>query len=71
MTKRLIDVDDEVLERAQNALGTTTLKETVNASLTEIARSTDRKALTIEDLERAGELLTDLGDPGVMTRAWQ
>jgi Arc/MetJ family transcription regulator len=33
MTKRLIDVDDEILEAARRVLGTTTLKDTGNASL--------------------------------------
>jgi hypothetical protein len=28
MTKRLVDIDDEVLEEARRALGTTTLKDT-------------------------------------------
>jgi Arc/MetJ family transcription regulator len=71
MTKRLVDIDDEILKRAQNALGTTTIEETVNASLTEVGRSVDRKALRMEDLQRVGELLTDLGDPKVMARAWE
>lgn len=33
MTKRLVDVDDELLREAQIALGTTGLKDTVNAAL--------------------------------------
>ena len=33
MTKRLVDVDDEVLAEARKVLGTTTLKDTVNTSL--------------------------------------
>jgi Arc/MetJ family transcription regulator len=70
MTKRLVDIDDEILKRAQNALGTTTIEEAVNTSLPEVGRSVDRKALTMEDLQRVGELLTDLGDPEVMARAW-
>lgn len=35
MTKRWVDIDDEALERARQVLGTTTLKDTVNASLEE------------------------------------
>jgi Arc/MetJ family transcription regulator len=30
MTKRLVDIDDEVLDEARRALGTRTLKDTVN-----------------------------------------
>jgi Arc/MetJ family transcription regulator len=33
VTKRLIDVDDDVLERARTVFGTRTLKDTVNAAL--------------------------------------
>ncbi len=33
MTKRLVDIDDDRLESAQIALGTTGLKDTVNEAL--------------------------------------
>jgi Arc/MetJ family transcription regulator len=33
VTKRLIDVDDNLLERARAVFGTQTLKDTVNAAL--------------------------------------
>jgi Arc/MetJ family transcription regulator len=33
MTKRLIDVDDDLLDRARQVLGTGTMKDTVNAAL--------------------------------------
>ena len=33
MTKRLIDVDDDLLDRARSILGTATMKDTVNAAL--------------------------------------
>lgn len=33
MTKRLIDVDDELLDRARAVLGTETMKDTVNGAL--------------------------------------
>lgn len=71
MTKRLVDIDDEVLEQARSALGTTTLKETVNASLTEAAQAARRRSLTKEDLERFAEAIKDLGDPEVMAKAWE
>jgi Arc/MetJ family transcription regulator len=33
MTKRLIDVDDDALDAARQALGTSTMKDTVNEAL--------------------------------------
>lgn len=71
MTKRLVDVDDELLEGARRALGTQTLKETVNASLAETIRSERLRSLTVEDLQEVGRLLQDLGDPEVMRKAWE
>jgi Arc/MetJ family transcription regulator len=71
MTKRLVDIDDEILEEARRLLGTTTLKDTVNGSLAEVARGAHRRALTSGDLREVGELLVDLGDPEVMAKAWE
>ncbi|NEW38714.1 type II toxin-antitoxin system VapB family antitoxin [Nocardia cyriacigeorgica] len=46
MSKLLIDVDDQALAEAQQLLGTTTKKDTVNAALAEIAQRLKRvKAL--------------------------
>ena len=70
MTKRLVDIDDEVLEDARRALGTTTLKDTVNQSLHSAVREHRRTQITREDLQRIGERLSDLGDPEVMAQAW-
>lgn len=70
MAKRLVDIDDDLLERAREALGTATIKDTVNRALEEQAKAAYRRALTSEDLRRAGELMSDLGDPEVMARAW-
>lgn len=33
MTKRLVDIDDDLLERARSIVGTRTIKETVNTAL--------------------------------------
>ena len=33
IVKRLVDIDDDLLERAQNIAGTGTIKETVNVAL--------------------------------------
>lgn len=71
MTKRLVDIDDDVLARAREALGTTTLKDTVNTALDEARKAADRRRLTVEDLQEWGHLLRDLGDPEVMARAWK
>jgi len=38
VTKRLVDVDDEVLGQARRILGTETLKDTVNRALREVVR---------------------------------
>ena len=58
MTKTLIEIDDEYLAAAQQALGTTTKKDTVNAALREVtalaARRRDLHRLTsggLPDLE--------------------
>lgn len=71
MAKRLVEIDDETLEEARRALGTSTIKDTVNTALVEAVKSAHRRAITAEDLMRAGELLQDLGDPEVMARAWE
>lgn len=46
MSKLLIEVDDEALAEAQQLLGTSTKKDTVNAALVEVAKRLRRvKAL--------------------------
>ncbi len=70
MTKRLVEIDDEVLDEARRLLGTLTIKDTVNTALAESVKASRRQAITKEDLQRVGELLQDLGDPEVMARAW-
>ncbi|MFD3703769.1 type II toxin-antitoxin system VapB family antitoxin [Nocardia sp. NPDC058658] len=42
MSKLLIEVDDEALAEAQQLLGTSTKKETVNAALAEVAKRLKR-----------------------------
>lgn len=71
MTKRLVDIDDDALEDAKRALGTTTLKDTVNASLEESVKAADRNAVSREDLKVFAEAARDLGDPEVMAKAWE
>ncbi len=68
MAKRLVDIDDALLERARNVLGVETMKDTVNAALQEVVR--------IDLLRRHADRLTkmeglDLNDPDVMAGAWR
>ena len=68
MTKTLIDIDDEYLVAAQQALGTATKKDTVNAALREVAAMAARR----RDLQRlTSGGLPDREDPDVMRAAWQ
>lgn len=68
MTKRLVDIDDELLAQAREVLGTATMKDTVNRSLREVVnaelrRDHVRRLTTMEGL--------DLDDPEVMAGAWR
>jgi Arc/MetJ family transcription regulator len=68
MTKTLIDIDDDELARAQQALQTTTKKDTVNRALSEATALAARR----RDLERLIEgRLADLGDAKIMNKAWR
>jgi Arc/MetJ family transcription regulator len=67
MTKTLIDIDDEYLAAAQQALGTTTKKDTVNAALREVTAPAARR----RDLQRLTSRLPDLKDEDVMRAAWR
>jgi len=68
MGKTLIDVDEQYLAAAQEALHTQTKKDTVNAALREVAALAARR----RDLQRltAGGL-PDLDDEEVMRAAWR
>ncbi len=68
MTKTLIDIDDEYLAAAQQALGTTTKKDTVNRALSEYVKFRLRVSFG-ERLVSGG--LPDLTDPAVMAQAWR
>lgn len=58
VTKHLVDIDDDTLGAARAELGTTTLKDTVNAALRLAASSRDeRVARALDALASA-----DLGD---------
>jgi Arc/MetJ family transcription regulator len=65
MAKTLIDIDDEYLAAAQQALGTTTKKDTVNAALREVAALAARR----RDLQRlTSGGLPDLDPSGIEKR---
>lgn len=68
MSKTLIDIDDELLAKSQEILGTTTKKDTVNQALRALVR-----AAAVQDfLEMAREgAFKDLADPEVMAQAWR
>jgi Arc/MetJ family transcription regulator len=67
MTRTVIDIDDDKLEAAKRALGTSTKVETVNRALAEVAARKQRLAF-LDDLDRAA---VDLADPEVMRGAWR
>ncbi|HLQ57270.1 MAG TPA: type II toxin-antitoxin system VapB family antitoxin [Streptosporangiaceae bacterium] len=67
MAKTLIDVDEEYLAAAQQALHTETKKDTVNAALRAVAALAARR----RDLQRLVSGLPDLEDEQVMRSAWQ
>jgi Arc/MetJ family transcription regulator len=68
MAKTLIDVNEEYLAAAQEALHTETKKDTVNAALREVAALAARRR-DLQRLESDG--LPDLEDEEVMRGAWR
>lgn len=67
MTKRLVDVDDELVGAVRSILGTDTLKDTVNAAMAAVL--VDRQARVAEALDH----LAELGRQGVLVdrdEAW-
>jgi len=68
MSKRLVDIDDELLQEASAALGALTMKEAVNRALESVVLAARRR--------RHGERLEameglDLNKPKVMAGAWR
>jgi Arc/MetJ family transcription regulator len=68
MSKRLVDIDDDLLEKASTILGSSTMKEAVNRSL-EIVVLAERRRRHADRLEKMRGL--DLADPKVMSAAWR
>jgi Arc/MetJ family transcription regulator len=72
MTKRLIDVDDDVLEAARRVLGTTTIKDTVNSALRASVEAAERRQkVDTAALKRFADASRDLRDDDVMAEAWR
>jgi Arc/MetJ family transcription regulator len=68
VTKRLIDIHDDVLERARSVSGAITIKDTVTIALRHLNDSVLRR----QHLDRlASGLGTDTADHEVMADAWR
>ena len=68
MTKRLVDIDDDLLAEARELLGAASMKETVNAALREVVAADPRRRLLLR--LRTGEGM-DLDDDEIMAGAWR
>lgn len=68
MTKRLVDIDDGLLEGAKQVLDADTIKATVNGALEEVVRLALRRR-HVERLATMDGL--ELDDPAVMEGAWR
>lgn len=68
MAKRLIDIDDDLLRKARETLGTGTMKDTVNQALAEVARAELRRRHAARLISGDG---TDLGHDDIMAKAWR
>jgi Arc/MetJ family transcription regulator len=71
VAKRLIDIEDALLEQARQALGTSTLKEIVRVALLQAVRSSQRRTRLDDAALQFATAAEDLGDPRVMGAAWQ
>jgi hypothetical protein len=67
MTKRLIDVDDDLVKDVQAYLGTKTLKATINAALREIKR---RQSVEAELAWWSTDPLPEARDPEFKRKTW-
>lgn len=72
MTKRLVDVDDELLSAARRASGDATIKATVHQALELFVAEHRRKEDDLRERWAAlGDVFDDLHDPEVMRGAWR
>ncbi|NUW40814.1 type II toxin-antitoxin system VapB family antitoxin [Nonomuraea rhodomycinica] len=65
--RTVIDIDKELLEKAQEELGTKNMKETVHVALAEVAERARRREAFEFWTSRDN---TDLLDPEIMKQAW-
>jgi len=68
MSKRLVDIDDELLDEAATVLGAATMKETLNRSLEAVVLAA-RRTRHADRLEAMRGL--DLAKPRIMAGAWR
>ena len=68
MTKRLVDIDDDLLARVRELIGVATVKETVNTALRQLL-DTELLRQHLRRLETGRG--TDLGDKEIMLGAWR
>jgi Arc/MetJ family transcription regulator len=68
MSKRLVDIDDGLLDEATQVLGASTMKETVNRALEEVVLASRRRRHAARLTAMEG---LDLDDPDVMSGAWR
>lgn len=68
MTKRLVDIEDDLLDEVRVLTGAATMKEAVNAALQEVIDSELRRR-HLQRLEAGTG--TDLFDDEVMRDAWR
>lgn len=69
MTKTLVDIDDELLEAARAALGTSTKKDTVNTALREVVAARARSEAVLKLIEWGQR--NEPWDDSVRDRAWR
>ena len=66
--KTSVEIDEELLEAAKRILATTTVKDTVEGALREVARVEARR----REVETLTEMkVLDLADPDVMAGSWR
>jgi Arc/MetJ family transcription regulator len=68
VTKKLIDIDEDVLAQATDILGAATMKEAVNRALTEVVLLAERRAHADRLASMDG---LDLDDDQTMAGAWR
>jgi Arc/MetJ family transcription regulator len=72
LTKRLIEIEDDLLQQARDALGTETIKDTVAIALRHAIHSSKRRTrLDDTTLQRFAAASEDLADDDVMAAAWR